>query len=513
MANEEQRRAFASYMGTASSGGGQAVPEYPGAVAQPGNPFLYSGGFAQGGFGQGGFSQSGIPQRPPPLGASGAPQEQQSMRAPVAPGEYANIPSNYTSQPPPLPTYNAGYQYTDPMAPSDRRTSAAMGTMTAPRNFSGEIVESRQKQTDEYYHYQQHSYPPAPPGPTAPQHIQNQTVPVLLCHTCSECGKMRSAGFHRNNPVIPGKPVVTSSCRRCKKKMKSKRRSESSYTRIRTCIADEPCDWPREAVHIDMNSSERRGRRQSREEVYLARHSPSRPRIVREGTSQTRIGLRVQQQDYSPARVQRRETIARVSSLSPRRASRYGEVWPPPDVVRMRPRSDEIYATPTQLPRPIPRSDEVWPPPDVVRTHSGRKVSPTRQNSRIIELSPSPPPIRTRSRRFVYHSESQERRPRIQSVSPARGRVSTREERRSDAELRMASHPRPYRALMPDQREYVRESDETSTNLGSGSQGRMDSPNRGILKPSGRDFETAYRRRTTLRDSQQSTSVEVGGPR
>ena len=48
MANEEQRRAFASYMGSASANntqgqaGGQPIPQYPGAVANPGNPYLYA---------------------------------------------------------------------------------------------------------------------------------------------------------------------------------------------------------------------------------------------------------------------------------------------------------------------------------------------------------------------------------------------------------------------------------------------------------------------------------------
>jgi hypothetical protein len=42
MANEEQRRAFESYMGR--SGGGQPIPQYPGSVAQPGNsnPYLFN---------------------------------------------------------------------------------------------------------------------------------------------------------------------------------------------------------------------------------------------------------------------------------------------------------------------------------------------------------------------------------------------------------------------------------------------------------------------------------------
>jgi hypothetical protein len=42
MANEEQRRAFASYMGTADSSAGQQTPQYSGAYANSGgNPYLF----------------------------------------------------------------------------------------------------------------------------------------------------------------------------------------------------------------------------------------------------------------------------------------------------------------------------------------------------------------------------------------------------------------------------------------------------------------------------------------
>ncbi|KAI8940422.1 hypothetical protein NX059_004110 [Plenodomus lindquistii] len=55
MANEEQRRAFASYMGVSTSAAGtgtaqaqsqgQPVPQYPGVVAQPAHPFLFNVSF------------------------------------------------------------------------------------------------------------------------------------------------------------------------------------------------------------------------------------------------------------------------------------------------------------------------------------------------------------------------------------------------------------------------------------------------------------------------------------
>lgn len=403
------------------------------------------------------------------------------------------------------------------MAEQNRRLSGAPASAMAPtsRNTSGDIVESQTRQTNEYYHYQQYgrpSAPPAPPAPSAPAPVVEEIpVPVMLCHTCSHCGRMRSTGYHRHHPVVPGKPLVSTPCRRCKKKIRFGR--HSSITRIRSCTADEPCDWPRESLHIDIDHHEHRGRRRDREKINVSRYSPSPP-PVRRSSSEAHLGLRVLQQ---PAREIESETKVRVSSLSPHRSSRYGDVWPPPDVVRMRAsRSDNVFPAP---PEPHPgrpsRADEVWPPPDVVPTHSYRKVersSSHRRSSRIVELTPSPPPARTRATRVVYRSESQERRPRSRSVSPVRVRVR-QTQRDDDAEARIRAHPSAYRPVLPDHRYPFRESDETSSNNESAPRRRVESPNPSILKPRGMSRETEYRRRSGMRDSQQSVYVEVGGPR
>jgi hypothetical protein len=421
------------------------------------------------------------------------------------PPGYIQVPRNYGNQPPPLSEFNGSWQYTDPMTQQSQRLNdgaTSRGTMvSSSRNFSGEFVESRSKKTNEQYHYHQYGQHPQS-AEVHPPTAKDHTVPVLLCHTCSICSRMRSVGYHRNNPVVPGKPLVLSSCRKCKKRVKSQRRSASSYTRVRSCTADEPCDWPSEPVLIDIDQYEHRGRRRSREDVYVYRHSPSRPRVIRRSSSQTRLGLRVLQ-DHPP-RVQ-------VSSLSPRRASRYDEIWPAPDVVYMRaPKSDLLPSAHRTNPK-ITSRDEVWPPPDVVRTHSYRKAaSPSRRpSSRIVELSPSLSPVRTRSARVVYRSSSIERRSR--SVSPVP--ISFRDERRSQkAEARMMSHPRPYRPVLPDHHNFRRASDETSSYDDYMSRRRQESPSRGILKPPGPERETS-RRRASMRESQQSTKVEIGGPR
>jgi hypothetical protein len=301
----------------------------------------------------------------------------------------------------------------------------------------------------------------------------------------------------RRHPVVPGEPLVTTPCRRCKRRDRGHQRSISRYTRVRTCIAEEPCDWPRRSSRVEFEHSERRGRRRSRD-VYVTRQPASRPRIIREKSSQTRLGLGVLQRDQNSPREWAGEARVQVSSLSPRRASRYGDAWPPPDVLPLRP---TVKASTEHI------SDEVWPPPDVIRTHSYRRMerSPARQSSRIIELSPSPPPARTISTRVTYRSNSRDRRPR----SP---HDVIREYRRSESQVRMASHPRPFRTVIPDRRTDLRGSDETSSNTES-TRTRLDSPDRNMPRPAGMDRETSYRRRSYLRDSERSTRVEVGSPR
>jgi hypothetical protein len=271
----------------------------------------------------------------------------------------------------------------------------------------------------------------------------------------------------------------------------------SRYTQIRTCIAEGPCDWPRRSSRVEIEHAERRSRRRSRD-VYITREPASRPRTIRERSSQTRLGLRALQRDQNLPRERMNEARVRVSSLSPRQTLRYRDVWPPPDVLRKR----TTVGSGTE-----PLSDEVWPPPDVVRTHSYREMerSPVQQSSRIIELSPSPPPARTRSTRVVYRSNSQNRRPR----SP---HSDVREYRRSESQVRMTSHPRQFTTVIPDRRTILRESDETSSNTES-TRTRPDSPNRNTSKPMGMDDETSYRQRSYIRDSERSTMVEVGSPR
>ncbi|OAL44179.1 hypothetical protein IQ07DRAFT_685196 [Pyrenochaeta sp. DS3sAY3a] len=481
-----------------------SYPGYPGVFPQAGFPQAGFGqaGFPQAGFPQGGFGQAAFPQRPPPLGSPQMAQPQQTS------GGYVLTPSEFIAQGTPMPRHSdAGHGYRDHMTEVNRRPNGApAGTMVpASQGVSRDFFEPRLSDTNPYYPYHQYGQPQEQPMPAPTLPAEEVPVPVMLCHTCSHCGRLRSSGFHRNNPVLPGKQLVASMCRKCKKSMKGRR--ASSFTRYRSHAADEPRDWPNESIRVEVDHSERRGRERGRTETYRSHYSPSPVRYVRHSSSHTRFGLRGLQQHR---REYETSTRVRVSSLSPRRSSRYNGVWPPPDVVPMRPsRSEEIpYMPPGPSSGRTSRPGEVWPPPDVVRTHSYRKVERDvpirRSSSRIVELSPSPPRARTRVTRVEVESEQRPRR--SASVSPVRVRISSRERgRRDEAEARISSHPRAYRQVVPEHRTEPRESDVTSSPHEGSSRQHRESDN-GI-------YETSRRRRASPYENLEGVHVEVGGPR
>jgi hypothetical protein len=92
-----------------------------------------------------------------------------------------------------------------------------------------------------------------------------------------------------------------------------------------------------------------------------------------------------------------------------------------------------------------------------------------------------------------------------------------REEYR-EAETRMAEHPMPYRVL-PDQRSFSggHEGHEGFAKSPHGAPRSLyehpQLPSGGILKQPGMNRQTSYRHETAMRESQESTTVEVGGPK
>jgi hypothetical protein len=275
---------------------------------------------------------------------------------------------------------------------------------------------------------------------------------------------MRSAGFHRHHPVIPGQPQVQTPCRRCKKKAKREREKRDAK------------GSGSGTIRIEIDDGRERGRARSRKMVYVARRrsSPSPLHTRVRSTSRTRIGVRVLQQSRSPPEVlRRRRTEVRVSSSSP-----------PANVRFRRHRSDEVYST-----------------------RDMHDAYPLRR--RVTELSPSPPPLaRTRTTtRVEYRNEFPEPRPtehRRHSPSPVR--VGRRDRRTDDAHSQLAAHPAAYRTV-----EVVRPTLRDSEGSVSIDCRELSPPPRGILRHPDIDYRTSHRRR--MEASHDSMLPEPGGSR
>jgi hypothetical protein len=326
-------------------------------------------------------------------------------------------------------------------------------------------------ETREHYHSSHYTGVWPPPDVVHPLSLPQAPPPepqvhVLLCHVCSVCGRMRSAGFHRHHPVIPGQPHVQTPCRRCKKKAKKEReRREERDSGART-------------IRIEIDGVESRGRARSREQVvYLARRhsslSPQRTRVKR-STSRARVGVRMLRQSRSPLEVlRRRRTQVRVSSSSP-----------PVEMRFRRHRSDEVFSRHEKHHAHLP-------------------------GCRVTELSPSPSPTQTRtSRRVEYRNLSPEQRlPEGRRRSPSPVRVGRRERRTGDAQNRLAAHPAAYRTVEVDRRTFLRESDGSVS-----TDSRQPSPPpRGILRNPEIEYRTLHRRR--METSNDSLLPEPGGSR
>ncbi|KAF2009843.1 hypothetical protein BU24DRAFT_427867 [Aaosphaeria arxii CBS 175.79] len=194
------------------------------------------------------------------------------------------------------------------------------------RSSSGELVRASTR--EKWYEYD-HRYPDLQSPIDTLTTVQTvssegpEAFPVLLCHVCSDCGRMRSAGFHRSHPVIPGEPVISSPCRRCRKYSgSSDEHCERQITHIRECKSDEPCDWPYmlDDVHVQVDRGRRRSRSRDRDDIYISRHrSTSRPQIIKKSESRTSLGLRALQDQIKSPRLFRRKSKVRIASMSPPR--------------------------------------------------------------------------------------------------------------------------------------------------------------------------------------------------
>jgi hypothetical protein len=314
----------------------------PAAMAGPPPPFRY-------------LPAGGQPAIPPP--------------APEPPG-YITLPKGFpprmlaaSSHPPDGSQQGStSLQHLIPAAPgSPGPSSAGAGQVAAQANV-----------WDKYY-YREYQYAPAAPvvvpppglvpivGPPPPPPTAESAQP-LPYHTCAECGRTRSSRYHRDNPIIPGRPPIQGVCRRCQKKSEEAVPSETHYikkiTHITSCEAPQPCVPLEDEVYVRVirDDEDRRGRRPTRgrsvssdEVENVTRvHSSSRHRSLHRVPSRVRVGVRVLKEhspspppapkytyvEYdrspSPRRTVTRYTrvVHRVESESPPRQRRYES--PPP---------------------------------------------------------------------------------------------------------------------------------------------------------------------------------------
>lgn len=203
--------------------------------------------------------------------------------------------------------------------------------------------------------------------------------PLALCHVCSMCGQMRSAGYHRHHPIIPGQALISAPCRRCKKRArKTKERREKERRRQEDKEASS-------TIIIKIDDGERRRRTRGREDHRY--HSLSPERGVYRSSVSANVGLRDSTRveyrssreispERSPPPALRRRTRSEV---------RFSSDSPPAEGVRVRYRCDE--------------EDERWrsPSPDArsrLAAHPTpfRTFTPTNIPGYYPEETPSPPP-------------------------------------------------------------------------------------------------------------------------
>ncbi|KAF2662969.1 hypothetical protein K491DRAFT_772834 [Lophiostoma macrostomum CBS 122681] len=302
--------------------------------------------------------------------------------APASP-QYVEPYSGHADGPAIQPYSSTWHQHPDHLSPL-LMTTVASNRATAgsshPSRSGGDDAQQARAREQWHFYELEHLGPPAPFQPPAkPAEPQPQAVvevPFTQCHTCAVCGRLRSPNFHRRHPVVPRQPLKEGICRSCHKKaqkeleeqqakeqqakeQEERDRYDRTFTYVRKCTADEPCEWPDEEVHIRMGRDEPRGRARSRsfdrDDVYVVRHrSHSRPRVVKRSESRSCLGMRAfQKQERSPPRTARRNTSVRVSSVSPHRGVRietsmhWDDARPPPPLPANDPAPKE-----EPLPRP-----------------------------------------------------------------------------------------------------------------------------------------------------------------
>lgn len=400
-----------------------------------------------------------------------------STRA-IATPAYVSLSRNYIPPAAPrAPSYQVGYHYQHPFpqnqlqpaAPSARHAGVVYQPPRdhSPSESSSSSAASTQPRTS--------SPPPPLPLPPLPQKPRPYKAPVLLCHTCTQCGQPRSRAFHHHYPVIPGEPTILGVCAKCHKKNEKTAMDANVVNRRMIIRQSHRSNSVDRTLRIKITSAgsddgDRRGRSTSPEEVIVRRvRSLSRDNDCGRSSGRTRVVLRTLSESPRPKTASRTKVSLRKSSESPPR---------------------NTYDR-TKI---VKRTSWESPPPS--RAKESRIV---RRSERSRRRSPDPPP------QILRHQ--------VSHVHPS--------VRYGDAERRIASHPMPFRhgrAHHPDQRAFLNRSTPSI------------SPPRLLRRPTPPEHSQSQPRsilrspsRTRYRDgekphlgkhrSAESTMVEVGGPR
>jgi hypothetical protein len=71
------------------------------------------------------------------------------------------------------------------------------------------------RQIDTHYNLQKHSSDPALKTKAEP--VTSRTTITITKHICSQCGRLRSRQYHRENPIQPGVEPAPDFCRKCQR--------------------------------------------------------------------------------------------------------------------------------------------------------------------------------------------------------------------------------------------------------------------------------------------------------
>ena len=115
----------------------------------------------------------------------------------------------------------------------------ASNRATAGSSHPSRTAEPPQPWREQQYHwyYREGTPPPPPfveypPSPgSKPMPLRPPEVPNTQVHVCAVCYRVRSASFHRANPIIPGQQHRKGVCRRCRRKEQEEREAREKELR------------------------------------------------------------------------------------------------------------------------------------------------------------------------------------------------------------------------------------------------------------------------------------------